>query len=80
MAGLAFLTATVLDGIMMRYVLTPLLRIAAQRNPGPLRYPAGMRVMLEKSWARRLYHLFFAVLLCAVWWYLGTPAGAALVR
>jgi hypothetical protein len=79
-AGLAFLSATVLDGIMMRYILEPLLRIAAQRSPAALRYPPGMRFMLEKAWARRLYHVLFGGLLLVLWWYLGTPAGATLVR
>jgi hypothetical protein len=78
MAGLAFLTATLLDGIVMRYILEPLLRVAAQRSPAPLAYPPGIRFMLEKAWARRLYHLLFGVLLLVLWWYMGTPAGAAL--
>jgi hypothetical protein len=36
-----------------------------------------MAFMLERAWARRLYHLLFAALLVAGWWYLGTAAGAA---
>jgi hypothetical protein len=33
--------------------------------------------MLERAWARRLYHVVFAMLLFAGWWYLGTEPGAA---
>jgi hypothetical protein len=79
MAALAFLTATVLDGFMMRHVLAPLLRVVAARSPTPPRYPPPMRFMLERAWARRLYHLAFGVLLLFLWWYLGTPSGAALL-
>jgi hypothetical protein len=70
----------VLDGIMMRYILEPLLRIAAQRSPAALHYPPGMRFMLEKAWARRSYHVLVGGLLLVLWWYLGSPAGATLVR
>jgi hypothetical protein len=80
MAGLAILTATVLDGVMMRYMMQPMLRKLERMSPGPVVYPPAMQFVLERSWVRRLYHLLFAALLLGVWWYVGTPAGAARLR
>lgn len=80
MAALAFLTATVLDGITMRYLTQPLVRRFKAMGGGNAQYPPGMRYLLEHTWARRLYHLLFAVIMLGAWWYLGTAAGMALLR
>jgi hypothetical protein len=77
---LAALTALVLDGIMLRYVLQPLVRLIEARSPAPVRYPPGMQFMLEHAWARRAYNLVFAAIVLGSWWYLGTPAGARLLH
>jgi hypothetical protein len=76
MATLALLTA-ILDGLLMRHVVQPMLRVGEQMSGAPIRPPRLMAFMLERAWARRLYHLLFAALLLAGWWYLGTAAGAA---
>jgi hypothetical protein len=77
-AILTILTATLLDGIMMRYIVRPMLRFAEQRAGGrPVEYPGPMRFLLERTWVRRSYHLLFAIVLLALWWYLGTSAGTA---
>jgi hypothetical protein len=80
MSVLAFLTATVLDGVTMRHLVTPMLRMLERMSPQPVRYPPAMQFMLERAWARRLYHLLFAAVLFGLWWYLGTPEGAARFR
>lgn len=77
MAAIALLSATALDGVMMRLFVQPFLRLGERMNGGavPLRGPLAF--MIDRAWARRLYHAFFAALLLAGWWYLGTSAGAA---
>ena len=70
MAVLALLTATVLDGVMMRHVVHPMLGFVLRRSGGGS--PAGpLRFMLEHAWARRVYHLVAALVLFGLWWYLG---------
>jgi hypothetical protein len=77
MAVLALLTATVLDGVMMRLFVQPFLRFAAERAGQAVQPPRPLAFMIQRAWARRLYHLFFAALLLAGWWYLGTDTGVA---
>jgi hypothetical protein len=77
---LAALTALVLDGVMLRYVLKPVVRFVEARSPAPVRYPAGIQFMLEHAWARRAYNLVFAAIVLGAWWYLGTPTGARLLH
>jgi hypothetical protein len=77
MSALALLTATVLDGFMIRRVVQPVLRLGERMTGEPARPPRPMAFMFEHAWARRLYHLVFAVLLFAAWWHLGTPSGEA---
>jgi hypothetical protein len=73
---LAVGSATALDGIMMRQVVQPMFRLLERQAGGaPVRYPAPLQFMLEHAWARRTYHLLFAAITLALWWYLGTPAG-----
>ena len=76
LAALALLSATVLDGIMMRRVVQPILRLSERANGGRIQPPRAMAFMLERAWARRIYHVLFAALLFAGWWYLGTQPGA----
>ena len=64
------------DGILVRYVWQPLTRRLEARTNGPVRYPPGLRFVLTHAWARRAYNLAFAALMFAIWWYIGTPAGA----
>jgi hypothetical protein len=71
MAVLALLTATVLDGIMMRRVVKPMLELGERRTGAPLTPPRPLRYMIEHAWARRVYHLLFAVVLFGLWWHLG---------
>ena len=77
MSVLALLSATVLDGIMMRHVVQPVLRFGERANGGIVQLPRPMTFMFERAWARRIYHVLFAALLFAGWWYLGTEAGVA---
>ena len=70
MAVLALLTATLLDGIMMRHVVHPMVRFALRRGGGGAP-PGALRFMLEHAWARRVYHLVAAMMLLGFWWYLG---------
>ena len=79
-AVLAFLTATVLDGIAMRYLMRPLVRRLDELGIGKAQYPPGLLYMLERAWARRLYHAAFAAITFGIWWYLGTPTGIAMLR
>jgi hypothetical protein len=76
MSGLALLTATALDGIMMRHFMLPILRLGERAHGGSIQPPRPIAFMLERAWARRLYHVAFAALLFAGWWYLGTASGA----
>ena len=71
MSVLALLTATVLDGIMMRHVVQPLVSLALRRGDGVVRPPAPLQFMLRHAWARRVYHLLAAALLFGFWWRLG---------
>ena len=80
LAVLALLTATVLDGFTMRYLMQPLLRHIDARSGGRVGYPRAFRFLLEHAWARRLYHGAIGALAFGVWWYLGTPAGVAMVQ
>jgi hypothetical protein len=73
---LAFLTATILDGVMMRLFIAPWLRMNERMTGGPVRLPRFLAVMIERRWMRSAYHLVFAAVLLAGWWYLGTPDGA----
>jgi hypothetical protein len=73
---LAFLTATILDGVMMRFIIAPWLRINERVAGGPVKSPRILALMIERRWMRSAYHLLFSILLLAGWWYLGTPAGA----
>jgi hypothetical protein len=77
---LAALSGVVLDGLLVRQVWQPLARQLEARSSGPVLYPPGLRFMLAHAWARRAYNLVFAALMFAVWWYLGTPAGARLAQ
>jgi hypothetical protein len=73
---LTALTATVLDGVMMRHVLQPLIRhIESRSGQTNLRFPAPMQFMLTHAWARRLYNLLLATSVLSIWWYLRRPAG-----
>ena len=58
---LAAATALVLDGVLLRYVLQPLVRFI-EKSPQPVRLPPGMRFMLDHAWARRAYNATFAVI------------------
>lgn len=78
---LAAATATVLDGVMLRHVLQPVLRhLERQSGQTSVRLPTPVQFMLDHAWARRLYNLLFATILLAAWWYLGTPAGQNVTR
>jgi hypothetical protein len=77
MSVLTLLSATVLDGLMMRYVVQPMLQLGERVGGAAVRPPGPMAFMLERPWARRLYNLLFAALLLTAWWYLGTAPGAA---
>src|SRR4051812_3229267 len=74
---LAIAAALLLDGVMLRYVLQPVVRRFEAQQGGSVALPPGMRFMLDHAWARRAYNATFGILLIGVWWYLGTPAGAA---
>ena len=74
---LAIATAVFLDGIMLRYVLHPLVRRFETQSGGRIPLP-GMRYMLEHAWARRAYNMTFGLMLVGIWWFLGTPSGARL--
>ena len=73
---LGFLTATILDGVMMRFIVAPWLRANERTAGGPVKLPRAVAVMFERRWMRGVYHLVFAALLLAGWWYLGTAEGA----
>jgi hypothetical protein len=73
---LAFLTATVLDGVMMRFIIAPWLRMGERVAGRPVKPPRALALMIERRWMRTAYHLVFAAVLLAGWWYLGTPEGA----
>jgi hypothetical protein len=79
-AILAFLTATVLDGILMRHLMRPFVRRMDELSGGKGQYPPGLQFMLDHAWARRLYNAVFAAIAFVIWWHLGTPAGTAMVR
>lgn len=78
LAALSATTALVLDGVMYRRVLKPLVELVEHTSPRPFRLPPQLRFMLEHSWARRLYHAAFTLVVLVMWWYLGTPAGERL--
>ena len=80
MSVLAFLTVTVLDGVVVRYMMKPFVRKMEELSEGRAQYPPGYLFMLENAWARRLYNLVFAWITFAAWWYLGTPAGLAMLQ
>ena len=73
---LGFLTATMLDGVMMRFIIAPWLRSNERLAGRPVTPPRFFALMIERRWMRGVYHLVFAALLLAGWWYLGTPEGA----
>jgi hypothetical protein len=73
---LAFLTATILDGVMMRFIIAPWLRSNERMTGGPVKLPPFLALLIERRWMRSAYHLVFAVVLLAGWWYLGTADGA----
>jgi hypothetical protein len=73
---LAILTATLLDGVTMRFMIAPWLRMSERMAGGAVKTPRIMALMIERRWMRSAYHLVFAAVLLAGWWYLGTPAGA----
>ena len=73
---LAFLTATILDGVMMRLFIAPWLRMNERMTGGPVKLPRFLAAMLQQRWMRSAYHLAVAAVLLAGWWYLGTPDGA----
>jgi hypothetical protein len=72
---LAFLTATVLDGVMMRFIIAPWRRSSERLTGGPVKLPTVLALMIERRWMRTIYHVVFAAVLLAGWWYLGTPDG-----
>ena len=74
------LTATVFDGIMVRYVMRSLVQRLDSLSHGRAKYPPGALFMLEHGWARRLYNLAIAASVLGAWWFLGTPAGLAMVH
>jgi hypothetical protein len=73
---LGFLTATILDGVMMRFIIAPWLRSNERMAGGSVRLPRFLALLIERRWMRTAYHLVFATVLLAGWWYLGTPDGA----
>ena len=77
---LAIATALLLDGVLVRYVLQPVIRRFEARSGGHVTLPPGMRFMLEHAWARRAYNATFGLILVGIWWYLGTPSGARLIH
>ncbi len=77
-AILALLTATLLDGLTMRYLTRPLLRRIEMQSAGKVRYPAPLLFLLEHAWARRLYHGAMGAVALGIWWYLGTAGDRAL--
>ncbi len=67
------LQATLLFGAFQRLLFEPWQAMnerAGRRVPGIMRDPR-----MQRAWP-----LFMAAVLFAAWWYLGTPAGAALLR
>jgi hypothetical protein len=72
---MAFLTATILDGVMMRFIIAPWLRLNERMAGEPVRPPRVLALMIEQRWMRSAYHLVFAGMLLVGWWYLGTPGG-----
>jgi hypothetical protein len=77
---LAIATALFLDGVIVRFVLQPILRRFEAQSGGRVTLPPGMRFMLEHAWARRAYNATFGLILVGIWWYLGTPSGARLLH
>ena len=67
------LVATILFRPMQRWMLEPYLAAMARRG---LQAPP----LLRNERFLRLWNLLMGALLLAVWWYLGTEAGSALLR
>ena len=80
LAVLAVLTGTLLDGVAMKYIMRPIVRRMEEASGGAQHFPPGLSFMMTHAWARRVYHLAFAGIVLAAWWYLGTPAGAAFLH
>ena len=73
---LALLSATVLDGVTMRFLMLPMVRFI-ERHSGGQAVPPPIRLMLERPRLRRAYHVAFAMIGLSMWWYLGTRPGSA---
>jgi hypothetical protein len=75
LSGFALLTGFAMHGLVRRLLLQPIVN-TTQLSSGISSLPfKAFRLMIARAWVFRIYHLCFAVLLFAGWWYFGTDAG-----
>jgi hypothetical protein len=74
-AGLAILTGVAMHGLVRRLLLQHVIAVSQQWKGVPSRALRIFAVMIDRAWVFRFYHLCFAVVLFAGWWYLGTTDG-----
>ena len=69
------LTGVAMHGLVRRLLL-PYIMNASQSSNGLSSLSLKLfSIMIGRAWIFRVYHLCFAVMLLAGWWYLGTAAG-----
>jgi hypothetical protein len=75
LAAVALLSATILYWPLYNATVRPWLRLAERAHGGPVALPAVVRLLFTNERVQRAWHLLWAALFVAGWWYLGTPAG-----
>lgn len=73
----AFLGATVLFDLLVRRPWRAYLRLAERMTGKPVVIPGRLGVFLDSEPLMRAWNGVWAVVFLALWWYLGTAAGAA---
>ncbi|HSU95675.1 MAG TPA: hypothetical protein VLI40_00505 [Gemmatimonadaceae bacterium] len=75
LSGLALLTGVAMHGLVRRLMLPRIVDASQSQNGIPSHALRLFSVMIGRAWVFRIYHLCFAVLFLAAWWYFGTTAG-----
>lgn len=74
-SGFALLTGFAMHGLVRRLLLQPIVNTTQLSSGISSLFSKAFRLMITRAWVFRIYHLCFAVLLFAAWWYFGTDAG-----